>query len=91
MQYGVRPCEFWRLSLKEFYLIQEANIELWKIEQRDKWELARWQCYILLQPHTKKGTIKSPIDIIKFEWETEKIDINKINKEIFDIFPKKLN
>lgn len=91
MQYGVSPREFWRLTLKEFYLIQEAQIERWQIEQRDKWELARWQCFIMLQPQVKKGTLKKPQDIIKFEWETEKIDINKINKEIFDIFPKKLN
>lgn len=42
-----------------------------RIEQdyRLSWEQIRWQAYISVLPHVKKGSLNKPEDLIKFTWD----------------------
>jgi len=96
-QYGIRPNEFWDLTLYEFCLIQDGYLKKAQSEYQTKWEQARWQTFYLLHPRTREAAkIKNPVDLMAFSWEKEnkKEDIGEIirnNIELFDkTFPKYL-
>jgi hypothetical protein len=59
------------------------------------YDLARWQTFLLLQPHidSKKGNMKTPTDLVKFEWDDnhknkEKIELTAEQKTLIDSMDK---
>jgi hypothetical protein len=46
---------------------------------KKEYELSRWQCWMMLQPHidSKKGGINKPSDLIGFAWEQQKLTGSK--------------
>lgn len=90
-KFGVRPKDFWKLTLKEYILIAKGYYEVKSEEYKHTWEVARWQAFINLQPHIKKNSISNPLDLIKFEWEnntSESMSIKESEKIFNNIFPK---
>lgn len=43
-----------------------------ELNQREAWELARWQAIVLLSPNLKKGASIKPTDIATFAWEQKR-------------------
>ena len=90
--YGIRPADFWRLTIDEYAVIQNGFYEHQSELQRTEWERIRWQTFVMLQPHVKPNSLKRPTDLIKFSWEKSQTpDIKKlIESGAMDIFPKTL-
>ena len=50
--------------------------------ERFEWERTRWLACLILQPHKKKNSQLNPTDLVRFEWEKKKeeIDLDKRRK-----------
>jgi hypothetical protein len=59
------------MQYNELLMRYEAYREKNDAELKHSYNLARWQAFVLLQPHidTSKGNLKSPEDIFRFEWD----------------------
>jgi hypothetical protein len=66
---GISPDIFWSSTYRQLsYAIEENNKQIEFAEQQ-QWERTRWLAFVLLQPHIKKNSIRSPRDIAQFPWE----------------------
>ena len=63
--------DFWDMQYNELMMRHHAYSDKLESSFKRDYELARWQCWMILQPHldSKKGDIKSPNDLIAFAWE----------------------
>jgi len=89
-QYGIRPNDFWDLTLYEFCLIQDGYLKKAQSEYQTKWEQTRWLGYCAMRPHFKI-TVE---ELMPFNWEKKQSakDFIMANLETFDrIFPDKIN
>jgi hypothetical protein len=68
----MNPDEFWNMLPREFFLKQHGFNDQVERNERNQWEMIRWQTAYLLQPHMKKGKKMKPTDLIKFPWEEKK-------------------
>ena len=46
-----------------------------------EWEQVRWQSWITIQPHVKKGKVNKPTDLVRFNWEKETVDIKELKRQ----------
>jgi len=63
------PAVFWRLSMREWLLLQRGFFDKMEQEYKMNWEQTRWQTYILALPNARKGTLNRPEDLIRFTWD----------------------
>ncbi len=54
----------------------EGFYELENIRERGEWERTRWQTTLLLNIQIAKGKKLKPTDLIKFEWDKKKEELN---------------
>tara|TARA_R110002050_G_scaffold26276_2_gene69449 strand:- start:2920 stop:3195 length:276 start_codon:yes stop_codon:yes gene_type:complete len=66
--YNMLPREFWN-KIEGFY-------ELENMRQKSDWERTRWSTCLLLNIQLPKNKSIKPTDLIKFEWEKEKMKID---------------
>lgn len=83
------------MTLPEFDLVQTQWLKKYDLESRERWEMTRWQTFLLMKVHDTKNRLKSPQDLVLFSWEkreqSKNAEILK-NTELFNkIFPSKLN
>jgi len=69
---GVSYTEFWDLSLAELHYMHVARGEYENIVLRRMYVVARFEAYLVLQPHLDKEKEIGPVDIYRFPWEEEK-------------------
>jgi hypothetical protein len=69
---GLSPAVFWHLSMREWLLLQRGFFNKMEQEYQTRWELARWQTYILALPNAKKGFLNKPEDLVRFPWDAPK-------------------
>ena len=69
---GLTPAVFWRLSMREWLLLQRGFFDKVEQEYKMSWEQTRWQTYILAIPNAKKNTLNAPTDLIRFAWDAPK-------------------
>ena len=55
--------------MREWILLQRGYFDLMEQDYKLRWELARWQTYILALPNAKKGALSKPEDLVKFPWD----------------------
>ena len=75
------------MSQEEVSYLSEAYIK----DYREKWEMLRFLGYTSLAPHVKD--IKSPKDVMNFEWDNDNMAINsasKMTKEQLDAEKKRI-
>jgi len=77
------------MTLPEFCLIQDGFVKKFEMESRERWELTRWQTYLLLQPHSDKGKLNNVKQLAVFPWEQPDKEAKEVlqNKDLFKIFP----
>ena len=63
------PDVFWRMSIREFTLARQGFFENEQSDSQQRWETARFTGWCAIAPHDIKRRMKSPKDLIKFEWE----------------------
>jgi len=68
---GLTPAVFWRLTLREWLLMQRGFFERVEREYQVGWDRTRWQTYVLALPNAKKGALHKPADLIKFPWDRQ--------------------
>ena len=68
------PAVFWRLSMREWLLMQRGFFNKVEEEYKVRWEIARWQTYILAIPNAKKGALNKPEDLVRFPRDAPKED-----------------
>lgn len=85
---GLTPHEFWRMSLNEFKSTQRGFFEKKKQEYQAKWERARFIAFYGLQPHLKRGRLRSFKDLIQFDWEKND-DVELPTREEMEAFRKR--
>lgn len=70
---GLNSTEFWEFQYNELAMCYHAYRDQRDAQIKHDYNLARWQSFLLLQPHidSKKGGMKSPLDLVKFEWDAE--------------------
>ena len=69
---GLSPAVFWRLSMREWILLQRGFFDKMEKEYITDWEMIRWQTYILALPNAKKGFLNKPEDLVRFPWDAPK-------------------
>ena len=73
---GLSLQEFLQLTPVEFGQMLSQVLKLKEQEVRTLWEIARFQAWLSVTPHLKKGSApKSPDKLVKFDWE------RKVDKE----------
>lgn len=67
------------MQYNELMVFYDAYRDKKDAEIKHSYNIARWQAYILLQPHidTKKGNLRSPKDLVRFDWDIEPAPQNK--------------
>ena len=70
---GLSADEYWDMQYNELAMRYHAHRDIKDAELKHSYNLARWQCFMLLQPHidSKKSSLKSPMDLVTFEWDNE--------------------
>tara|TARA_R110000744_G_scaffold139964_3_gene251123 strand:- start:2126 stop:2407 length:282 start_codon:yes stop_codon:yes gene_type:complete len=68
--------EFYEMFPKHFWLKMDGFNDLENMRQRQEWERCRWQTAYLLNPHTGKGKTIKPTDLIEFEWDKTKSEVD---------------
>jgi hypothetical protein len=68
---GLNSNEFWDLQYNELILRYETYRDKETSKYQHDYDLARWQTFLLLQPHidSKKGNLRTPQDLVRFEWD----------------------
>jgi hypothetical protein len=93
-RYGLGYEDFWNLTPKSFFNLQEYFEKRQNELQSAEWERVRWSTWILALPNSKKGTLKNPEDLIKFSWDKKEqvkrvCDLSKAEqKRVAHIFRK---
>jgi len=77
------PAVFWRLSMREWILLQRGFFDREESEYKTRWELARWQSYIATQIGGAKS-IRRPEDLVRFPWDAPKEDPRMTEEEMQD-------
>ena len=68
--------EFYDMLPREFWNKVEGFYELENIRQRSDWERTRWSTCLLLNIQLPKNKSIKPTDLVRFEWEEEKMKID---------------
>lgn len=70
---GLNADEFWDFQYNELAMRYHAFRDKRDAQIKHDYNITRWQVWMLLQPHidSKKGGLKSPIDLVKFDWDEE--------------------
>lgn len=77
---NIKPDDYWDLTPLEFHYKLKGWQKFQQRQLESEWERTRWMTWTLLQPHTKKGAFKNPIDLVRFPWEKSKeIETEKLN------------
>jgi hypothetical protein len=65
--------EFWDMQYNELIVRNIAYQNKRESGIRHQYEIARWQTWLLIQPHidSKKSKINTPQDLMKFAWDQE--------------------
>jgi len=84
---GLTPREFWRLSVKDFRLIQRGFFEKQKSEMQVQYEVGRLISYHAIAPYMKGK--KSIQQFMPFEWEKKTANV-ELTKEQQDYIEMKL-
>lgn len=58
--------------MREWLLMQRGYFDLVEQDYKTRWELVRWQTYILAIPNAKKGFLNKPEDLVRFPWDPPK-------------------
>jgi hypothetical protein len=69
---GLSPAVFWRLSMREWILLQRGFFDKQENDYKNSWDQMRWQTYILALPNAKKGMLNKPEDLVRFPWDAPK-------------------
>lgn len=78
--------------MSEIWDAYVGKISFNKLMNRDNLEMMRLNAYYTILPHTKKGRLTKPSQIMPFAWDTKdekkwtKADIEKLKKEGHPIF-----
>jgi len=72
---GLNAEEFWNFQYNELAMCYHAYRDKRDAQIKHDYNLARWQTFMLLQPHidSKKGNMKKPTDLVKFDWDEVKV------------------
>tara|TARA_R100001530_G_scaffold136373_1_gene116813 strand:+ start:1702 stop:1998 length:297 start_codon:yes stop_codon:yes gene_type:complete len=70
--------ELYVMTPAMFYNAQEGLFDQWQMQTEKDWEIARWMCAVIINPHVKKNM--KPKDITQFPWEKSKT--RKTQKEV---------
>ena len=70
---GMNPADFWPLSFRDWMLKQRGFFELRNQDYKTSWEQARMISYYSIIGFAKKGKIKRPQDLFKFDWEKQAV------------------
>jgi hypothetical protein len=70
---GLSADEFWDFQYNELAMRYHAYRDKRDAQIKHDYNITRWQSWMLLQPHidSKKGGMKSPIDLVRFDWDEE--------------------
>lgn len=79
------------MTLPEFDLVQTQFLKKYDLESRERWEMTRWQTFLLMKIHDTKNRLKTPKDLVCFSWEkneqTKNLELLK-DRELMDkLFP----
>ena len=58
--------------MREWLLLQRGFFNRVEEDYKNKWEMTRWQTFILMLPNAKKGTLHKPEDLMRFPWDGPK-------------------
>ena len=75
-QLGMNVNEFYDMLPREFWNKVEGFYELENMRQRSDWERTRWSTCLLLNIQLPKNKSIKPTDLVRFEWEEEKMKID---------------
>jgi hypothetical protein len=82
---GLNSTEFWDMQYNELMLRYESYRDQKNAAFQHDYDLARWQTFLLLQPHidSKKGNMRYPEDLVKFEWDEKhtKVESTELSDE----------
>ncbi len=67
----MRENDFWASTLRSIVNRIDGYYKHYELQNHESWERARMIAFFAVTPHTKKGKIKSPSDLIKFPWENK--------------------
>ena len=70
------------MSLSEYYSseievvlsIMDSFYEFENNKERQEWERARFIAFMTVKPHDTKKKFKKPSDLIKFDWEQQRLE-----------------
>lgn len=68
--------EFYDMLPREFWNKVDGFYELENLRQRNDWERTRWSTCLLLNIQLPKNKTIKPIELIEFEWDEKKKDID---------------
>ena len=71
--------DFWDIQYNELIIRYETYRDKQESKYKHDYDLARWQSFLLLQPHidSKKGNLNSPVDLVRFEWDKKQAPITQ--------------
>lgn len=87
----MREADFWQSTLRSIVNRIDGYNKHYTLQQQEAWERSRLVAYFSVMPHTKKGKIKAPTDLVKFPWETPKahsFDIEAAKKRAMEFFER---
>ena len=68
--------EFYDMLPREFWNKVDGFYELENLRQRNDWERTRWSTCLLLNIQLPKNKTIKPTELIEFEWDEKKKDID---------------
>lgn len=78
------------MSLKDFRLAQRGFFDKEQKRYQTEWEQTRFLAFYGLQPYAKKGRLRTPKDLVEFEWEKTKAkEVDLPTREEMEAFAKK--
>jgi hypothetical protein len=75
-QLGMGVDEFYDMLPREFWNKVDGFYELENLRQRNDWERTRWSTCLLLNIQLPKNKTIKPTELIEFEWDEKKKDID---------------
>ena len=81
---GLSLTEFLLLNPREFAPILRVAMENVNRQNQTAYEIARFNAWIGVRPHLKKGGPPNPVSLVKFPWEREQQKVEVISPSKID-------
>ena len=70
--------EYYESDLETVLDIVQSFYEFQNNKEQQEWERTRFVSFMTIKPHDSKKRLKKPSDLIKFKWELEQANTDKL-------------